>query len=81
MCRSGVYAGVASVEAGTRNIYEFRARLPKNLADYLTPFRERRSKLASDPDHVWDVLHDGAGRASAIASQVIAEVKTAVGLP
>jgi tryptophanyl-tRNA synthetase len=55
--------------------------MAKNLADYLTPFRERRSKLASDPDHVWDVLHDGAGRANAIASQVIAEVKTAVGLP
>ncbi len=55
--------------------------LAKNLADYLAPFRERRAQLASDPDHVWDLLSDGAQRANVIASQVIAEVKTAVGLP
>ncbi len=53
----------------------------RNLADYFAPFRERRAELASDPDHVWDVLAEGARRASAIASQVLAEVKEAVGLP
>jgi len=55
--------------------------LAKNLADHLAPFRDRRAQLAGDPDHVWNVLNDGAQRANAIASQVIAEVKTAVGLP
>jgi tryptophanyl-tRNA synthetase len=55
--------------------------LAQNLADHLAPFRERRAQLADDPDHVWDVLHDGAERARAIARQVIAEVKAAVGLP
>jgi tryptophanyl-tRNA synthetase len=55
--------------------------LAQNLADHLAPFRERRAQLADDPDHVWDVLHDGAERARAIACQVIAEVKAAVGLP
>jgi hypothetical protein len=30
---------------------------------------------------VWDVLADGARRATTIASQVIGEVKAAVGLP
>jgi tryptophanyl-tRNA synthetase len=53
----------------------------KNLADYFAPFRERRAALAEDPDRVWDILADGARRASAIASEVIAEVKAAVGLP
>jgi tryptophanyl-tRNA synthetase len=53
----------------------------KNLADYFAPFRERRAALAEDPDQVWDILADGARRASAIASEVIAEVKAAVGLP
>ena len=53
----------------------------QNLADHLAPFRERRAQLATDPDTVWDVLRDGAERASVIARQVIAEVKTAVGLP
>jgi tryptophanyl-tRNA synthetase len=55
--------------------------LAQNLADHLAPFRERRAQLADDPDYVWDVLHDGAERARAIACQVIAEVKAAVGLP
>jgi tryptophanyl-tRNA synthetase len=55
--------------------------LAQNLADHLAPFRERRAQLATDPDHVWNVLRDGAERAQAIARQVIAEVQTAVGLP
>jgi tryptophanyl-tRNA synthetase len=53
----------------------------RNLADYFAPFRERRAALAADPDQVWDILANGARRASAIASEVIAEVKAAVGLP
>ena len=53
----------------------------KNLADYFAPFRERRAALAEDPDLVWDVLADGARRASAIAAETIAEVKQSIGLP
>lgn len=53
----------------------------KNLADYFAPFRQRRAELAADPAHVWDVLADGARRASAIASEVIGEVRDAVQLP
>ena len=53
----------------------------RNLGDHFAPFRERRAAVAADPNHVWDVLDEGARRASVIASQVIAEVKAAVGLP
>jgi tryptophanyl-tRNA synthetase len=53
----------------------------QNLTFHLAPFRERRAQLATDPDYVWDVLGEGAGRARAVARQVIAEVKAAVGLP
>ncbi|MGQ9599184.1 MAG: tryptophan--tRNA ligase [Anaerolineae bacterium] len=53
----------------------------RNLSDYFAPFRERRTRFAAEPDFVWDVLADGARRARAIAGQVIAEVKRAVGLP
>jgi len=53
----------------------------KNLADYFAPFRERRARLAENPDGVWEVLRLGAQKAGVIASQVIAEVKEAVGLP
>jgi len=53
----------------------------QNMSDYFAPFRERRAELAADPDFVWDILAEGARRASTIASEVIAEVKDAVGLP
>jgi len=53
----------------------------ENLAEYFAPFRERRAEFAADPDFVWDVLAEGARRADVIASQVIAEVKEAIGLP
>jgi tryptophanyl-tRNA synthetase len=53
----------------------------RNLADYFAPFRERRAELAADPRYVWDILGEGARRASEIAAEVIAEVKSAVGLP
>ncbi len=53
----------------------------KDLADYFAPFRARRAELAADPDHVWEVLADGAARARVIAAQTLAEVKERVGLP
>lgn len=55
--------------------------LAENLADYFAPLRERRARLAENPDQVWEVLHRGAEKAGVIASQVIDEVKEAVGLP
>ncbi|HEY74027.1 MAG: tryptophan--tRNA ligase [Chloroflexi bacterium] len=53
----------------------------QNLSAHFAPFRERRAELAKDPDVVWDVLAEGARRASVIASEVISEVKDAIGLP
>jgi tryptophanyl-tRNA synthetase len=53
----------------------------KNLNTHLEPFRARRAELASDPDHIWDVLKDGAKRASLIAEETMAEVRSAIGLP
>ncbi len=52
-----------------------------HLVAHLAPFRERRAHLSQDPNYVWDVLREGAHRASVIAGQVIEEVKDAVGLP
>jgi tryptophanyl-tRNA synthetase len=76
---------VAQIEADCRSAaigcVECKKRFSRNLADYLAPFRERRTLYAADPDYVWDVLADGARRAQAIAGPVIAEVKAAVGLP
>lgn len=55
--------------------------LARNLAAALAPFRQRRTELAHDPNLVWDVLTDGAARATVIAQETIDEVKAKVGLP
>lgn len=55
--------------------------LAENLAAYFEPFRQRRARFAEDPTRVWGILEDGAARASAIASQVMAEVREAIQLP
>lgn len=53
----------------------------KNLAEYFAPFRARRAELSAAPDHVWEILDQGARRASDIASQVMGEVREAIQLP
>jgi len=55
--------------------------LARNLNAHLEPFRAKRAALATTPNLVEDVLADGARKASAIATQVLGEVKDAVGLP
>jgi tryptophanyl-tRNA synthetase len=60
---------------------ECKRLFAENLAGYFAPFRERRAQLAEDPDRVWQILRDGATQASAIASQVMAEVREAIQLP
>jgi len=55
--------------------------LARSLNAHLEPFRDRRAGLAAQPNLVDDVLEDGARKATAIAAQVLAEVKDAVGLP
>jgi tryptophanyl-tRNA synthetase len=76
---------VAEIETSCRaaeiGCVECKRNFAKNLAAHFEPFRERRNELATDPDRVWDLLADGARKASAIAAETIAEVKEAVGLP
>jgi tryptophanyl-tRNA synthetase len=76
---------VAHIEQDCRSArigcVECKRLFARNLIDYFAPFRERRAALAAEPDRVWDILADGARRASAIAAETIAQVKAAVGLP
>jgi len=55
--------------------------LAENINAHLEPFRERRTALGKNPQDIWDILHVGAGRASRIAVQTMAEVRQAIGLP
>ena len=76
---------VAQIETDCRSAaigcVECKRLFAKNLANYFAPFRERRAALAADPDRVWDILSDGARRASVIAAETIAEAKASMGLP
>ena len=58
-----------------------KKRFAKNLNEHFAPFRERRTEIASKPENVWEILHDGADRASVIAAETIREVRDAIGMP
>lgn len=69
-CRS---AGIGCVDCKKK----YAANLNSNLA----PFREKRAELDKDPSAVWDILHNGAGRARAIADETMVAVRDALQLP
>ncbi len=58
-----------------------KLRFANNLNKHLEPFRAKRAELASDPNKIQDILHDGAKRARAIAEQTMSEVREAMQLP
>jgi len=58
-----------------------KLRFANNLNKHLEPFRAKRAELASDPNKIQDILHDGANRARAIAEQTMSEVREAMQLP
>ena len=57
-----------------------KKRLASLYEERFGPARERRMKLAADPDSVEDVLVDGAKRARAIAQEVMHDVRQACGI-
>jgi tryptophanyl-tRNA synthetase len=55
-----------------------KKRFAENLNRGLEPFRAKRAELDASPEHVTDILHDGARRARAIAQKTMEEVREAV---
>ena len=55
--------------------------LSESVNDYFGPIRARREELSANPEAVDEILIDGARRARVIASEVLADVKDAIGLP
>jgi len=60
---------------------ECKQRFAGHLNAHLEPFRARRAEIGRQPDRVWDMLSDGAGRARSIAEVTMRDVRDAVGLP
>jgi tryptophanyl-tRNA synthetase len=58
-----------------------KKRFAENLNKSLETFRAKRDEIASQPQKVWDILHDGAARACSIAEQTMKEVREAIPLP
>ncbi|CAM2838119.1 tryptophan--tRNA ligase [Fructilactobacillus fructivorans] len=50
------------------------------LQDELKPIRERREKLAKDPQYVYQVLKDGSDAANIVAENTLEEVRDAMGI-
>jgi tryptophanyl-tRNA synthetase len=70
----------AEFRAGGVGYGEFKKRLFAALWEHFAPMRARRERLLADPDQVEDILRTGAARARTVADQVMARVRTAVGL-
>jgi len=58
-----------------------KKKLAANLNSHFEPFRARRAELDQKPDHIWEILDDGAIRARKIAEATMVEVREAIGLP
>jgi tryptophanyl-tRNA synthetase len=58
-----------------------KKRFAENLNKNLEPFRAKRAEIATQPQRVWDILHDGAARARSIAEKTMKEVREAIQLP
>ena len=59
---------------------EVKGRVAELFEDIFGPARERREKLAADPDTVEDILTSGAKAARKIAQEVMHDVRDACGL-
>jgi len=57
-----------------------KKRLAELMTDYFKPFRQKRTELESNIDHVKEVLANGAERAKAVARQTLEKARQAVGL-
>jgi len=68
-CRS---AGIGCVEC--------KRILVARMQEMIAPLREKREEFLAEPDHVMEVLADGAGRARAIARETMSEVRERMGL-
>jgi tryptophanyl-tRNA synthetase len=59
---------------------DFKKQLFEKVWEYFAPMRKRREEIQRDKSYIEEVLAKGAERANAIADQVMARVRKAVGL-
>jgi tryptophanyl-tRNA synthetase len=57
-----------------------KTRLALHINDYFRPFREKRIKLASDPEQVRKIIAHGNTKARKVAMQTLSEVRDIMGM-
>ena len=67
-------------KTGELGCADCKKKLGAKLNTELAPIRERRAALEKTPDHIWDVLADGAKKARARARETMDAVNTAMHL-
>jgi|tagenome__1003787_1003787.scaffolds.fasta_scaffold20987195_7 tryptophanyl-tRNA synthetase len=65
---------------GARGYGDLKATVAEAVVDFLAPVRERYDELRADPSELERVLADGADKARAIASEVVADVRDRMGV-
>jgi tryptophanyl-tRNA synthetase len=68
------------LRAGGLGYGDLKKALFEHYWNHFAVARARRAELATNPDYVNQVLRDGAGRARAVASDVLAKARAAAGL-
>ncbi|MAA77476.1 MAG: tryptophan--tRNA ligase [Rhodobiaceae bacterium] len=76
---SGQDVETVLTEYGGKQFSEFKPALADLAVETLAPIGTEMSRLLDAPEHLETVLSDGAARADAIASPVLAQVKKMVG--
>ena len=70
----------AEHEDGSIRYGDLKGALADAVVERLAPIRERRETLLAQPEKVWEILADGAGRAGKVARETILEVRDRLGL-
>jgi tryptophanyl-tRNA synthetase len=82
----GIYAALADItpqhvlaQHGGQGFGAFKPALAELVVTKLAPIARETNRLLADPDHLRGLLREGAGRAAAIASPIVAEAERIVG--
>ena len=70
----------AAFRKGGTGYGDFKKQLFARLWEYFEPMRKRRAEILAQPDYIDEVLAKGARRANAIADEVMARVRSVVGI-
>jgi tryptophanyl-tRNA synthetase len=67
-------------ESAAIGCVQCKARLGEKVNEFFAPFREKREKLAKDPDQVRKILEHGNAKARKVAKVTLAEVRQVMGM-